>query len=622
MSTETRELASLAALAPRSLTVLFDVSNKCNLRCRFCYFSYDSVFQRPAMYLAPERFERIATTLLPLAHTLYLSAGSESLTHPRFTEILAVAARHCVPTTKLLTNGLLLTPALIDALIEYGLSELHVSLDGATAATYEHMRRGGSFEKLLANLRALRDRKRALRSSLPRLQFNLTLMRCNLPELERFVDLGLELGVERIAARHLMPYEGLEMESELTSADPLQANQRFHALLEHATRSGLDVTSFPDFYAIDGEPWTPPPAVASAPAGAPLGHVDQPPEAHARAHDSILLAGWALSPGTLREVVILRPSLASDPAGLRDEQGWVRVGSAHISNATRPDVARLHSSLPQAYRAGWSFEVRADALPSELRNEVELRVVALDHAGVRTCIGARTLHFGADVRARRFLYCRKPFDNVYVDAHANVYPYPDCQAVDPFGSLAANASFQSIWLGPAFEDLRRRIVERDPPRMCLTCPDFINRNVDDPAYFRSREVEPALRRPLGFLDQPGRLCISAEPRVKLRGWALGYSPVVRIEILREPFEGERPAQSRPDGKVLLGTAAPGTEERADVAAAHPRFTGSARAGWSFELDASGLPHHVGLQLCAVAWNEDGLSHVLGTSEVRFVGDPA
>src|SRR5437762_14168509 len=39
---------SLAPLGPGRLKVIIDVSNKCNLRCQMCHFSFDDVFHQPA----------------------------------------------------------------------------------------------------------------------------------------------------------------------------------------------------------------------------------------------------------------------------------------------------------------------------------------------------------------------------------------------------------------------------------------------------------------------------------------------------------------------------------------------------------------------------------------------
>lgn len=615
MSVDPAQLERLAPLGPRRLTVLFDVANQCNLRCLFCHFSYESVHRRPSLFMPPELFERLAAELLPNAHTAYLSASSESLTHPRFLEILAIAGRHAVPTTRLLTNGQLLRPAVIDGLIEHGLGELHVSIDGATAPTYERIRRGGSFPRLLDNLRALDARKRSLRSRTPLLQFNVTLMRSNLDELEGFVDLAVELGARRIACRLLMPYEGLGMEPELSSLEPVRANERFLAFLEHATRREIAVTSFPDFYPVDGRSWEPPCGPPPRSAGPPIGHIDLPAEPCARARGSLLLAGWALAPGGLERIELRRRE--ASPDGERS----VLLGLAKRSTATRPDVTELHRDLPHAWRAGWSFELSEGDLPANALPACDIEAIAVDRGGRESRIGARRIDFDSQPSRTPHLYCRKPFDNLYVDSSAKVYPYPDCQTVDPFGDFAAGGSLRSIWYGEAFVELRRRIVERDAPAMCRTCPDFINRNVADASFFRAREVEAALRRPQGVLDARAELVETHAREIVLTGWATGFSPVVRIDLLSESLVEDAGPAGRPDGLRLLGSAEPCTLERPDVARAYPQLPGRERAGWQFRLSREGFPAGRAVQVRAVAVNADGWDHVLGECRLRFLDPP-
>src|SRR6185295_6874579 len=122
------------------------------------------------------------------------------------------------------------------------------------------------------------DRKLARGVRSPLLQFNIVLMRSNLEELPVFVDLAAELGVEQIACRHLMPYQGLDMDDETTVSVPERANERFHAMLERAAQMGILVTSFPDFYPINDEIWQPPIGAAracSAEEVAAMAHVDR-----------------------------------------------------------------------------------------------------------------------------------------------------------------------------------------------------------------------------------------------------------------------------------------------------------------------------------------------------------
>lgn len=227
----------LAPLGERSLKVIIDISNKCNLRCRMCHFSFDHVFRQPARHMRPELFARVAAEVLPRAHTLVLSAGNEPLMSPWFTDILKIAAEYKVPELYFLTNAQLLTEKVAEAVLDCGVTQVQISADGATKPTYEYIRRGASFERLKNNLQHLSERKRALGRKLPLLQFNVVLMRSNLEELDRYVDLAEDTGVEWIAARHLLQMVGLDMERESLDHDHALANHHFRRFFDRVEPS-------------------------------------------------------------------------------------------------------------------------------------------------------------------------------------------------------------------------------------------------------------------------------------------------------------------------------------------------------------------------------------------------
>ena len=239
----------LAALGPKRLTVLVDVSNQCNIRCRMCYFSFDSVFHRTAVHMRPDAYRTLAAELLPNARILYLSAGNEPLVSPHFEEILRITSEYELDDVKFLTNGLLLGPAIAETILATNVTQVHLSIDGATRETYEWVRRGGCFDTFVENVRHLARRKVELGRERPCLQFNITLMRANLEELPRFVDLAEELGVTRIACRHLMPYSGLDIEDQVLSNEKVAANRGLERMLERVMRSDtVELVNFPDLF--------------------------------------------------------------------------------------------------------------------------------------------------------------------------------------------------------------------------------------------------------------------------------------------------------------------------------------------------------------------------------------
>ena len=545
-------IQALAPFADRTLKVIWDVSNKCNLRCRMCHFSHDEVFYRAAQYTSPAMFERIAAQALPIAHTLILSASNEPLMSPHFAEILEIAARYGVPDILFLTNGQLLSRRIAEAVIESGVTQVQISIDGATKETYESIRRGARFERLLRNLEFLSERKRQLGRARPRLQFNIVLMRKNLEELPLFVDLAEKLGVEWIAARHLLMMDGLGMEEETLARDPAEANLHFQRFFRRVEESKtVTVIEFPDFFnsaeltpasfalaAIDtnamattpGEPVVAGPAIEkpfpsiparhsimgkiireirriprnfcrafgrrrpSPPArpktkkfaALPFGSVDRPPQgSDTQTNNAIELAGWALDRIQIARVTIEREPLPIDSA--LNGRGLVELGEARLLNGSRPDVGVVFPLYPHLHRAGWSFELQREMISTAEKFQAVIHVIAHGVDGRSAEIGQREIGFSRGPSAKPYLFCSKPFDSLFIDSRGDVRPYPDCRPVKPFGSLTEDgASLRSIWFGEDFGELRRRIIERDPPPMCLTCAYFINRNVDDPQYFIPR----------------------------------------------------------------------------------------------------------------------------------------
>jgi radical SAM protein with 4Fe4S-binding SPASM domain len=101
------------------------------------------------------------------------------------------------------TNGMLLTPARADRLVALALDWLHVSLDGATAATYEGIRSGADFDRVGRNLRGLQEAKRAAGSSLPWVRVVFVAMQRNVPELPDLVALLAGWGVDELHVQGL-----------------------------------------------------------------------------------------------------------------------------------------------------------------------------------------------------------------------------------------------------------------------------------------------------------------------------------------------------------------------------------------------------------------------------------
>lgn len=487
------------------LKVLVDITNKCNLRCTMCHFSFDRVFYRKTEHLTPENFRKIAAKTFPVAHTVVLSAGSEPTVSPYFESILSIASEYSPPKLQFLTNGTLLRPPVVDKILKSGVTQIDVSIDGANASTYQKIRRGAKFSTLIENLKYLRDEKSRRGMRLPLIQFNLTLMRSNLAELESFVDLAEDCGVERIGARHLMPYAGLNVANESLSLIPDEADDHFRNFLARVeASSSVQLISFPDFFKPKAETGVSLkeieellnlsnsiPTASFGDEDSPFGYVDLPSPEEQEFFGAVKFSGWSLDRHEVHSVVIaVKTPGTSDPAN----RNWRVLSLGKFINGSRPDVADIYKQYLGSSSSGWECALETRTLqPYAQQDCVEVFVIAISKRKICTILGIREIKISDNRESNRdsqALYCPKPFESVYVDFLGNVYPYPDCNPPIAAGNLLSqDADFHSIWHGEEFSQLRSAIRANKPPPMCRTCPNFINRNVNDLAYFADRDVE-------------------------------------------------------------------------------------------------------------------------------------
>jgi radical SAM protein with 4Fe4S-binding SPASM domain len=216
-----REGGVLPHLGIRPLKLEMDIVNQCNLRCVMCHFSSEEFSKRKKEEISVGDFERIAAQLFPLCSHMSLSLGAEPLLHRNLGELLRITGGYKIPFVYMHTNGLLLNEKTIGQLIRSRFSQLSISVDGATKRTYERIRAGAKFERLVANIEAVNRAKRSMKSQLPRLSFNVVLMRSNIEELPAIVRLAHELKVEGVAAVHMMPLS-------IAAVDPAEESLRGH----------------------------------------------------------------------------------------------------------------------------------------------------------------------------------------------------------------------------------------------------------------------------------------------------------------------------------------------------------------------------------------------------------
>lgn len=169
----------------------------CNLRCRMCPVRYREA--RNAL-LPWDDFVGIVDGL-PALSELHLQGLGEPLMHPRFFDMTDYAVARGVAVS-VNTNLSLLTARSAMRFARSGMTTIYVSVDGATASTYEWIRDGGRFERLERNMLRLRDAIDRHGGG-PRVAVTAVVMRENVDELADLVVLAARWGVRAVNVQHL-----------------------------------------------------------------------------------------------------------------------------------------------------------------------------------------------------------------------------------------------------------------------------------------------------------------------------------------------------------------------------------------------------------------------------------
>jgi len=240
-------------LIPLPSYLQVEVSAACNLRCVMCAapLRRDNKPEGKA-YMGPDLFRRVVDRMEGLGR-LHLQGLGEPLLNPHFFRMAAYAAGKGARVTAS-SNMTLIDERSAELLIESGLRCLHVSVDGASSATYESIRKGASFRRLLANVELLGRAKGRASSPYPSLRMTVVLMRSNLRELAGLVGLASGLGMEEVFVQrlchsfrepalpaHYAPMQEFFRKEDLEGVPPAVIEESFERAREAAAGLGIEL---------------------------------------------------------------------------------------------------------------------------------------------------------------------------------------------------------------------------------------------------------------------------------------------------------------------------------------------------------------------------------------------
>ena len=184
-------------LYPKNLpkTIRIDATTHCQLCCAGCGIQKNNAFGLGKGFLKFENFKRFLDEN-PQIERVELSNNGEIFLNPDLIKIMEYSFQKGVALeADMGTNFNTVSDEQLQALVDYEFRFISFSIDGASQETYSQYRRGGVYEKVIANVKKLIEIKTKCGSRYPEMRWQFVPNEFNEGEIEQAKDLAKELGI-------------------------------------------------------------------------------------------------------------------------------------------------------------------------------------------------------------------------------------------------------------------------------------------------------------------------------------------------------------------------------------------------------------------------------------------
>jgi radical SAM protein with 4Fe4S-binding SPASM domain len=224
-------------------------TRRCNLECIMCQLHVNATGDKRHLDMDRRLFKKIAKESFPYLCDVTLSVSGEPFMNPFFFQELDLIERYSVKLS-LFSNVTLIPSGKKLLRLVKNLSSLFVSVDGATQRTYEHIRQGASFRKVVENIKRFNLCRSAVPfQERPRLIFWLVLMRSNIEELPEYIKFAHSFGADGIGFSHASVIRK-EMERESLLFHKELANRYLKRAKETLAHFKINALAFPPLFSL------------------------------------------------------------------------------------------------------------------------------------------------------------------------------------------------------------------------------------------------------------------------------------------------------------------------------------------------------------------------------------
>jgi len=177
-------------------TIMIEPTNICNLKCPLCPTGAGLITRKKG-YMTLPNFKKIVDEMADYLIHIRLWNWGEPLLNQDVFDMISYAKQKKI-FVNLSTNSYLLNKENSKKFVESGLDELIISLDGASAETYQLYRKGGDFKKITDSLKFLIEERKRLNKKLPFIKLQFIIMKHNEHEINKIKELAKELNIDEL----------------------------------------------------------------------------------------------------------------------------------------------------------------------------------------------------------------------------------------------------------------------------------------------------------------------------------------------------------------------------------------------------------------------------------------
>lgn len=170
-------------IRPFPRVIRIEPAGACNLACSHCP---TGTIKMPRGLMNSDTFATIIDSLkknINSVKAVVLYHGGEPLLNKSFTQMVKAVKSLGIPLVKTVSNGMLLNQTTIDDIIDSKLDVIEISLDGDRPETNNLVRRNSDYNKVVANIKTLINRKIERNSETPQFFVSSTQFLKNLADL-------------------------------------------------------------------------------------------------------------------------------------------------------------------------------------------------------------------------------------------------------------------------------------------------------------------------------------------------------------------------------------------------------------------------------------------------------